>query len=100
MKKAFLLLSVVFLSAVAQPALADGWGHHHGGRGYGWLPFAAGAVIGGVVVGSMLQPLPVYAPPVYVSPPPPRIVVTRPYYAPAPIYTVPAPSYGYYYERD
>lgn len=38
MKKMVLLLSVALLSAVAQPALADGRGHHHGCRGYGWLP--------------------------------------------------------------
>lgn len=100
MKKMVLLLSIALLSAVAQPALADGRGHHHGGRGYGWLPFAAGAVIGGVVVGSLIQPQPVYAQPVYVTPPPPRIIVTRPYYAPAPAYVVPEPTPGYYYERD
>lgn len=100
MKKTLLLLSVALLSAVAQPVLADGRGHHHGGHRNNWLPFAAGAVLGGVFVGSMMQPQPVYAQPVYVAPPPPRVVVTRPYYAPAPIYSVPAPSYGYYYERD
>jgi hypothetical protein len=52
------------------------------------------------VVGSLMQPQPVYAQPVYVAPSAPRIIVTRPYYAPAPVYAVPAPHYGYYYERD
>ena len=101
MKKAFVLLAVAVTAGLAQPVLADGYGHHHGwGRGNGWLPFAAGAVIGGVVVGSMMQPQPVYAQPVYVGPPPPRIVVQRPYYAPAPVYQVPMPPPGYYYDRD
>jgi hypothetical protein len=99
MRKSFVLLALVITAVVAQPALADGRGHH-GGHRNNWLPFAAGAVLGGVVVGSLISPQPVYAQPVYVAPPPPRIVVTRPYYAPAPVYVVPAPSTGYYYERD
>ena len=100
MKKSLVLVAIAVATAVAQPALADGRGHYRGGRGNGWLPFAAGAVLGSVVVGSLLQPQPVYAQPVYVAPPSPRIIVTRPYYAPAPVYVVPAPYYGYYYERD
>ena len=100
MKKSLVLVAFAAMTALAQPALADGRGHHHGGRGNGWLPFAAGAVLGGVVVGSLMQPQPVYAQPVYVAPPAPRIIVARPYYAPAPVYAVPAPHYGYYYERD
>ena len=99
MKKSVVLLAVALTAAVAQPVLADGRGHHHGGRGYGWLPFAAGAVLGGVVIGSMIQPQPVYAQPVYVAPPPPRVIVPRPYYIPAPLYAVPATAPGYYYER-
>lgn len=100
MKKAVVLLSAAFIAAVAQPAMA--YGHHYGGRGYGggWLPFAAGAVIGGIAIGAMMQPQPVYAQPVYVAPPQPRVVVLRPYYVPAPVYAVPAPQPGYYYERD
>ena len=100
MKKAVVLLSVALVAAVAQPALADGYGHHYGGRGHGWLPFAAGAVIGGIAIGAMMQPQPVYAQPVYVAPPPPRVMMQRPYYVPAPVYAVPAPPPGYYYERD
>jgi len=100
MKKSLVLLAIALTAAVAQPALADGGGHHRWGHGNGWLPFAAGAVIGGVIVGSWMQPQPGYAQPVYVSPPPPRVVVQRPYYAPAPMYLVPSPQPGYYYERD
>jgi len=101
MKKAVVLLSAAFIAAVAQPAMAYGHGHHYGGRGNGgWLPFAAGAVIGGIAIGAMMQPQPVYAQPVYVPPPPPRVVMPRPYYVPAPVYAVPAPQPGYYYERD
>lgn len=98
MKKALVLLAVAVTTAVAQPALADGRHHHHRGQG-NWLPWVAGAVIGGVVVGSWMQPQPVVAQPVYVNPPPPRMVVPRPYYAPAPMYAVPMPPPGYYYER-
>ncbi len=97
MKKTLVLLAVALTAVVAQPALADGRGHHHGGHRSSWLPFAAGAVLGGVVIGSMIQPQPVYAQPVYVAPPPPRVIVPRPYYTPAPLYALPAP--GYYYER-
>lgn len=99
MKKSLMLLVVALAAVAAQPALADGRGHHRG-HGNGWLPFAAGAVIGGVVVGSWLQPQPVYAQPMYMAPPPPRMVVQRPYYAPAPMYVVPSVQPGYYYERD
>lgn len=98
MKKTLALLAVAVTAALAQPALADSR-HHHRGQGNGWVPFVAGAVLGGVVIGSWMQPQPVYAQPVYVTPPPPRMVVPRPYYAPAPIYAVPAPPPGYYYER-
>lgn len=100
MKKAVVLLSVVVMAVAAQSVLADGRGHHHGGRGSGWLPFAAGAVIGGIAIGAMMQPQPVYAQPVYVMPPQPRVVMPRPYYVPVPIYSAPAPQLGYYYERD
>jgi hypothetical protein len=99
MKKTLVLLAVALTAVVAQSALADGRGHHHGGHRSSWLPFAAGAVLGGVVIGSMIQPQPVYAQPVYVAPPPPRVIVPRPYFTPAPLYAVPAPAPGYYYER-
>ena len=98
MKKTLVLLAVAVTAALAQPALADSR-HHHRGQGNGWVPFVAGAVLGGVVIGSWMQPQPVYAQPVYVTPPPPRMVVPRPYYAPAPLYAVPTPPPGYYYER-
>ena len=99
MKKSLMLLVVALAAVLAQPALADGRGHHRG-RGNGWFPFAAGAIIGGVVVGSWMQPQPVYAQPMYIAPPPPRLVVQRPYYAPAPMYVVPSAQPGAYYERD
>ncbi len=99
MKKSVVLLAVALAVTAAQPVLAEGRGHHHGGHRSSWLPFAAGAVLGGVVVGSLIQPQPVYAQPVYVAPPPPRIIMTRPYYTPAPLYAVPTPAPGYYYER-
>lgn len=100
MKRSLVLLAVALTTAFAQPVLADGRGHHHGGHHNGWLPFAAGAVLGSVVVGSLIQPQPVYTQPVYVAPPQPRVIVTRPYYAPAPVYAVPAVPSGYYFERD
>ena len=97
------LCAIVGLSVAAlasQPVLADGWGHHrHGGYGRGgWVPFALGAVVGGVAIGAMMQPQPVYAQPVYGPPPVymrPRVVV------PPPVYVVPQPAPGYYYyDRD
>ncbi|WVH08864.1 MAG: hypothetical protein EoVTN8_142 [Fluviibacter phosphoraccumulans EoVTN8] len=99
MKKTLVLLAVALTAVVAQPASADGRGHHYSGHRSSWMPFAAGAVLGGVVIGSMIQPQPVYAQPVYVAPPPPRVIVPRPYYIPAPLYAVPAPAPSYYYER-
>lgn len=81
----------------SQPVFADGgWGHHHYGGGYGrgWVPFALGAVVGGVAVGAMMQPQPVYAQPMYAPPPVymrPRVVV------PAPFYVVPSPPPPVYY---
>lgn len=98
MKKVGLLLVVALSVVVAQPALADGR-HHQRGHGNSLLPFVAGAVIGGVVVGTFMQPQPMYAQPVYIAPPPPRLMMPRPYYAPAPVYAVPPPPPGYYYER-
>lgn len=93
---------VLTLAAIAvQPALADGrHHHHHSGRGAAWVPFAAGAVIGGLAINAWAQQRPVYAPPVYMAPPP-RVIVAQPYYMPPPVYAVPAaPPAGYYYERD
>lgn len=100
MKIIVALIAITLTAAVAQPAMADGHGFHRGHRGNGWVPFALGAVVGGVAVGAMLQPQPVYAQPAYMPPPPPRLVVQRPYYGPPPVYVVPAPQPGYYYERD
>ena len=101
MKQLCAIVGISVAALASQPVLADGgWGHHHGGGyGRGWVPFALGAVVGGVAVGAMMQPQPVYAQPVY-APPPPRVIVTRPYYAP-PVYVVPSPAPGYYYyDRD
>lgn len=89
--------AVALTAMVSQPVLADGgWGHHHGGGyGRGWAPFALGAVIGGVAIGAMMQPQPVYAQPVYGPPPPvylrPRVVM------PPPVYVVPAPPPPVFY---
>jgi hypothetical protein len=59
------------------------------------VPFALGAVVGGVAVGAMMQPQPVYAQPIYTPVPPvymrPRVVV------PPPVYVVPAPPPPVYY---
>lgn len=85
----------------SQSAMADGgWRHRHGhGHGYyqgghAWAPFALGAVIGGVAVGAMMQPQPVYVQPAYPPPPwygRPRVVVQSPV-----VYTVPPPRVIYY----
>lgn len=103
LKKMVAVVGIGLTALACQPVLADGgWGHHRGGYGYGrgggWVPFALGAVVGGVAVGAMMQPQPVYAQPVYVQPPP-RVYMPRPYYAP-PVYVMPAPLPGYYYDRD
>ncbi len=102
MKLSVLAIAVALSSALVQPVLADG-GHHHGGRGggWGWAPFVAGAVVGGLAMNAWAQPRPVYPAPVYrVSPPPQRLIVAQPYYVLPPIYMVPAQPPGYYYERD
>lgn len=97
MKQLCAIVGISVAALASQPALADGWGHHRyqgGGYSRGWVPFALGAVVGGVAVGAMMQPQPVYAQPVY-APPPPRVIVPRPYYAP-PVYVVPSPPPVYY----
>ena len=95
LKKICAVTGVVVAALASQPVLADGgWGHHHGGYGRGWAPFALGAVVGGVAVGAMMQPQPVYAQPVYAPPPVymrPRVVV------PPPVYMVPPPPPPVYY---
>ncbi len=101
MKQLCAIVGISVAALASQPVWADGWGHRHHGGGHsrGWVPFALGAVVGGVAIGAMMQPQPVYAQPVY-APPPPRVVVPRPYYAP-PVYVVPSPAPGYYYyDRD
>lgn len=87
----------------SQPALADGdWRHPHG-HGYyqrggnAWVPFALGAVIGGVTVGAMMQPQPVYVRPAY--PPPPWYARPRVIMPPPVVYAVPPPQV-IYYEAD
>ena len=96
------ILVMAAVSTLAQPAFAGG-GHHHGGRGgngWGWAPFVAGAVVGGLAINAWAQPRPVYPAPIYVGPPPPRLIVAQPYHGPPPVYAVPAPPSVYYYERD
>lgn len=81
----------------SQPALADrGWGHPHGGYHRSWVPFALGAVVGGVAIGAMMQPQPVYAQPIYAPAPPPGYMQPR-VVVPAPVYVVPSPPPPVYY---
>lgn len=86
---------LVFLALASQPVLADGW-HHHGYGGYrggGWVPFAIGAVVGGIAVSAMTPPQPVYVQPAYAQPP----VYVRPrVMAPPPVIVVPQPPPVYY----
>lgn len=103
MKIRIAAIVVTMALSTAQPALAGGGYHHHGGRGsgWGWAPFVAGAVVGGLAINAWAQPRPIYPAPVYIAPPPPRVIVAQPYYAvPAPVYEVPQPPPAYYYERD
>lgn len=99
-KKFFALSGMAMVVMVSQPVWADGgWGRHHGGHGSGrsWVPFALGAVVGGVAVGAMMQPAPVVAQPVY-PPPPPGYYYGPPRMMPPPVYMVPPPPpvvYGY-----
>lgn len=90
-------MGVALVSLTSQPVLADGGWHHRGHHGYrqgsSWVPFALGAVVGGVAIGAMLQPAPV-APPAYYPPPP--LVVRPPVILPAPAYGVPMPPPVYY----
>ncbi|MBU3656409.1 MAG: hypothetical protein FGM35_00060 [Rhodocyclaceae bacterium] len=89
---------LALFALVSQPVLADGGWHHRGHRSYhhsgNWVPFALGAVVGGVAIGAMLQPQPVVVQPPYYPPPPvyvrPRVVV------PAPVYPVPMSPTVYY----
>lgn len=90
---------IVMAAVASQPAMADGgWGRHHGGHGHsrGWVPFALGAVVGGIAIGAMMSPpVPVVAQPVYPVPPPGYY--GRPRMMPQPIYVVPAPAPQVYY---
>jgi len=100
--RVLLAIAVALSSALVQPVWAGG-GHHHSvrGGGWGWAPFVAGAVVGGLAINAWAQTRPVYPAPVYrVPPPPPRVIVAQPYYVLPPVYTVPSPPPGYYYERD
>lgn len=81
---------LVLFTLTSQPVLADGWRHHgrgHGSGGSAWVPFALGAVVGGVALGAMLQPQPIVMQPAYAQPPvyvrprvilPPGYVVIQP----------------------
>jgi len=101
MKSLFAAAGITLVALTSQPVLAEGWGHHRGnaghyrGGGNGWVPFALGAVVGGVAVGAMMQPQPVYVQPTYPPPPPwyarPRMIVSPPV-----VYAVPPPRVIYY----
>jgi len=91
-------VALTLVTLASQPVLADGGWHHRGHHGYrqpgNWLPFALGAVVGGVAIGDLPPPPPVVAPPAYYPPPP---VVVRPHAVmPAPVYAVPMPPPVYY----
>ena len=91
------ILGLAVTTLASQPVWADG-GHHRGHYGYrqpgNWIPFALGAVVGGVAIGAMMQPQPVMAPPAYYPPQPvyvrPRVIM------PAPVYSMPMPPPVYY----
>lgn len=98
LRTALVTFGLALVTLAGQPVLADGGWHHRGHHGYrqpgNWLPFALGAVVGGVAVGAMMQPQPVMAPPAYYPPPP---VFIRPrVFVPAPVYGVPMPPPVYY----
>lgn len=102
MKILKLVSAIAMTAMLVQPAVAGG-GHHHGGRGghgWGWAPFVAGAVVGGLAINAWAQPRPVYPAAVYVGPPPPRVILAQPYYGPPPAYAMPVPPPVYYYDRD
>jgi hypothetical protein len=97
MKKTLVLLAVAVTAALAQPALADSR-HHHRGQGNGWVPFVAvpswrrgdrllDAAAAGLCTTRLCNPTTT------------ADGGAAPYYAPAPLYAVPAPPPGYYYER-
>lgn len=94
-KKCLAGVGIALVALSSQSALADGWRHH--GRGYAsggsaWVPFALGAVVGGVAIGAMLQPQPIVVQPAYAPPPAyvrPRVIVPPPGYVlmpPPPVY--------------
>lgn len=92
-KKALAGTSLVLLALSSQSALADGW-HHGYGHSYrhggpGWVPFAIGAVVGGIAVNAMMQPQPVILAPQYYRPAP--IVIQPRAVMPAQGYGVPVP---------
>lgn len=79
-----LLCATVIAGSAASPALADGWGHHHGRGGWrdgGWREHEWRGHDRYYVV-----------PPRYVYAPPPRVVYAPPprvVYEPAPVYVAP-----------
>jgi len=97
LKKTLAVAGLALISLASQPVLADGWRHH--GRGHysggGWVPFALGAVVGGVAISAMMQPQPVYLQPAPVYGPPPVYVRPR-VIVPPPGYIVPLPPPVYY----
>ncbi|MEN9879506.1 MAG: hypothetical protein RIQ55_152 [Pseudomonadota bacterium] len=95
LRKGLAVAALALFALASQPALADGWRHHGYGRFPGanaWVPFALGAVVGGVALGAMLQPQPIVVQPVYAQPPVygrPRVIVPPPGYMlmqPPPVY--------------
>ncbi len=97
LKKSFAVAGLALITLASQPVLADGWRHHGRGHysGSGWVPFALGAVVGGVAMSAMLQPQPVYIQPNPIYGPPPVYVRPRVIVPPAG-YVVPLPPAVYY----
>ena len=97
MKKAVAVLAVfILLCGVVVPseAWARGWrgGHHHGGGGWGW--FWPGAIVGGLIAGTVVaatEPFAYAAPPPVVYQPPPVYVQPAPAYSAPPAYAAPPP---------
>lgn len=95
LRQGLAVAGLVLFALASQPALADGWRHHgygHSPSGSSWVPFALGAVVGGVALGAMLQPQPIVVQPMYPQPPVygrPRVIVPPPGYVlmqPPPVY--------------
>ncbi len=93
--KGLAVASLIVLTLAHQPVLADGWRHHgrgHATSGAPWVPFALGAVVGGMAISATLQPQPIIVQPAYSQLPVyvrPRVIVPPPGYVliqPPPMY--------------